>query len=370
MPSSTDFARSIATTIVNHLREEEIASLRKYMVFAAIESRGNIRMNMAGRGFDWEVSYRLHQPQGNNGETPRSFSRQNLWKKAELEYRGYQATDMIYRKELLENRGTSALVNVAGKMASRLLTSIEQYLSQEVWNDGSASGNELRYHGLESFLGNNGTLHVTDGTQRSANAADPFAFPSDTYAGLNTQLGYYGGSQLTGTWPGGKADSEYDFYSPILVNYTSTFWGGSSATWAENCVKAIRAGLHYAKRNDTKEDAIDLVVLDRKLYIDFLNKQDSKERVIVSRENGLRSFGFNTVEIDGVEVGTEYAVPADTGYGLAIGNIELLNMESQMYNSEGPFYDEVTQSYRYCVSTLGNMKFKSPRSFIKFKNYA
>ena len=76
MPSTTDFARSIATTLVNHLREEEIASLRKYMVFAAIESRGNIRMNMSGRGFDWEVSYRLHQPQGNNGETPRSFSRQ------------------------------------------------------------------------------------------------------------------------------------------------------------------------------------------------------------------------------------------------------------------------------------------------------
>ena len=56
MASTTDFARSIATTLVNHLREEEIASLRKYMVFAAIESRGNIRMNMAGRGFDWEVS--------------------------------------------------------------------------------------------------------------------------------------------------------------------------------------------------------------------------------------------------------------------------------------------------------------------------
>lgn len=368
MPSTTDFARSIATTIVNHLREEEIASLRKYMVFAAIESRGNIRMNMAGRGFDWEVSYRLHQPQGNNGETPRSFSRQNLWKKAELEYRGYQATDMIYRKELLENRGTSALVNVAGKMSSRLLTSIEQYLSQEVWIDGNAAGNELRYHGLESFMGNNGTLNVSDGTQRSANAADPFGYPSDTYAGLNTQLGYYGGSQLTGQWPGGKADSEFDFYSPILVNYTSSYFGNT--TWAANCVKALREGLHYAKRNDTKEDAVDLIVLDRKLFIGFLNAQDSKERIIVAKENGLKSFGFNTVELDGVEIGTEYAVPADTGYGLAIGNIELLNMEGQMYNSEGPFYDEVTQSYRYCVSTLGNMKFKSPRNFIKWKNYA
>jgi hypothetical protein len=364
MPSTTDFARSIATTLVNHLREEEIASLRKYMVFAAIEAAGNIRMNMSGRGFDWEVSYRLHQPQGNNGETPRSFSRQNLWKKAELEYRGYQATDAIFRKELLENRGTNALVNVAGKMSSRLLTSIEQYLSQEVYIDGNAAGNELRYHGLESFLGTDGTLNVATGAQRTANAADPFGSPSDTYASLNTGLGYYGGSQLQGVWPNGKADSEYDFYSPLVVNYTSSYFGNT--TWAANCVKALREGLHFAKRNDTKEDAIDLVVMDRKLYIDFLNAQDSKERITVSGESGLKAFGFNTVQLDGVELGTEYAVPAGVAYGPAIGNIEPPNTEGQMYNSEGPFYDETTQSYRYCVSTLGNMKFKSPRSFIKW----
>ena len=82
------------------------------------------------------------------------------------------------------------------------------------------------------------------------------------------------------------------------------------------------------------------------------------------------SLGFTTVEFDGVEIGTEYGVPANTGYGLAIGNVEMLNMEGQMFNSEGPFYDEISNSYRYVVSTLGNLKFKSPRSFIKWKNYA
>lgn len=368
MPSTTDFARSIATTIVNYLREEEVASLRRYMVLAAIEQRGGVRMNMAGRGVDWEVSYRLHKPTGNNGETPRSFSRVNQWKNASLEYRGYQATDVLYRKELLENRGTSALINVAGKMSSRLLTSIEQYLSQEVWIDGSAAGNELRYHGLESFMANNGTVSKVDGSQRSASADDPFAWPEDTYAGLSTKLGNYGGSQLEGIWPYGRAESEYDFYSPILVNYTSNWFG--STTWAANCIKALREGLHTAKRNDTKEDAIDLIVMDRKLYTDFLNAYEDKQRFIVSKENGLKSLGFTTVEFDGVEVGTEYGVPANTAYGLAIGNIELLNMEGQMFNSEGPFYDEISNSYRYVVSTLGNLKFKSPRNFIKWKNYA
>jgi hypothetical protein len=366
MSSSTDWARSIATTIVNHLKEEEIASFRKYKVFAALEASGNIRMNMSGRGFDWEVRYRNHTPSGNNGETPRTFARQNLWKKAELDYRGAQVSDAIYKKEMLENRSAQALVNVAGKMSSRLLESMEQYLANEWVKDGYAAGNELRFHGLESFMATNGTINVSTGAQRTANAADPLGYPSDTYAGLSTTLGAYGGSQLEGVWPNGKADPEFDFYSPIVINYTSSYFGGT--TWAANCVKAIREALHQTRRNDTREDQIDMVLIDRRLYIDFLNSLDSKERILITpgRPNGLRSMGFvDTVELDGVEISSENSVPSAAGYGLAIGNMEMLCMEGQLLSSEGPFYDEITQQYRYVVSTLGNLKFKSPRNFFK-----
>jgi len=367
MSSSVDWARSIATTNVNHLREEEIASLRKYKFFAALEGAGQIRSNMSGRGFDWEIQYRNHNPSGNNGETPRNFSRENLWKKAELEYRGAQVTDAIYKREMLENRSAQALVNVAGKMASRLLTSMEQYLAKEWVQDGYASGNDLRFHGIESFMGATQTIDstTTGASARSANAADPFFYPNDTYAGLSTVLGAYGGSATaTGFWPNGVSDPEFDFFSPVIVNADSSYFGAS--TWKDNCVKAVREALHQTRRNDTKEDQVDMVLLDRRLFIDFLNTLDTKERVIVSRQNGLRSYGFTDVfELDGVEVSAENSVPANTGYGLAIGNIELLCMESQLMVSEGPFYDEITQQYRYVVSTLGNLKFKSPRNFFK-----
>jgi len=372
MSSSTDWARSIATTIVNHLKEEEIASLRKYKVFAALEGSGQVRTNMSGRGFDWEIQYRNHTPSGNNGETPRVFSRTNLWKRAELEYRGAQVTDAIYKKEMLENRSAQALVNVAGKMASRLLTSMEQYLAREWLQDGYAAGNELRFHGIESFMGATQTIQwgsTTSVTNRSANADDPFYYPNDTYAGLSTVLGAYGGSQKSGDWPNGFADPEFDFFSPVIVNADSAYFG--STDWKDNCVKAVREALHQTRRNDTKEDQIDMVLLDRRLFIDFLNTLDAKERVVVSRTNGLRSYGFTDVfELDGVEISQENSIGAtsatvDSGYGLAVGNMELLCMEDQLMQSEGPFYDEITQQYRYVVSTLGNLKFKSPRNFFK-----
>ena len=341
--------------------------MRKYKFFAALEGAGQIRTNMSGRGFDWEIQYRNHTPSGNNGETPRNFSRENLWKKLELEYRGAQVTDAIYKREMLENRSAQALVNVAGKMASRLLTSMEQYLAKEWVQDGYAAGNELRFHGIESFMGATQTLDSTQAgaVARSVNAADPFYAPSDTYAGLSTVLGAYGGSaDSVSIWPSGKVDPEFDFFSPVIVNADSSYFGAS--TWKDNCAKALREAIHQTRRNDTKQDQVDMVLLDRRLFIDFLNTLDAKERVIVSRTNGLRSYGFTDVfEFDGVEVGSEGSVPANTGYGLAVGNVELLCMESQLMVSEGPFYDEITQQYRYVVSTLGNLKFKSPRNFFK-----
>ena len=124
MASPTDWSRVIATTIVQHLREEELTTFRKFKIFAMLESSGNVLMNQSGRGFDWNVRYRNAPVTGNTGDTPRTFSRVNMWKRAELPWRGFTTTDAIYRREMLENRGQQALVDVASKMAERLQESL------------------------------------------------------------------------------------------------------------------------------------------------------------------------------------------------------------------------------------------------------
>ena len=376
MASPTDWSRVIATTIVNHLREEELTTFRKFKVFAMLESSGNVLMNQSGRGFDWNVRYRNAPVSGNTGDTPRTFSRVNMWKKAELPWRGFTTTDAIYRREMLENRGQQALVDVASKMAERLQESLEQHLSYQPYRDGNASGNENDFHGMESFLAHAGTVdesHATDVAAQDAGggAADRFGFPDDNYAGLSTQLGYYGGGRIgstTGVWPDVPVDPELDFYSPVIINYNANSFHGASGgtTWKDNCVFAVREGIHQCKRNDTKEAQIDMVVLDRHLYIQFLNTYKDQERIVVERENGLRALGFSdTVSLDGVELTSEYAVPNGAGYGISIGNMELRCLENQLMVAEGPFFSEETQSYRYACSTLGNFRFKSPRNFFK-----
>jgi hypothetical protein len=133
----------------------------------------------------------------------------------------------------------------------------------------------------------------------------------------------------------------------------------------------VREGVQQAKRNDTKESQIDMVVLDRKLYIDYMNKLDSKERALISSNTGLKLYGFkDAFQQDGVDITTEYSVPLNTGYGLSIANMELYCMEGNLLTSEGPFYNEDTQAYRYVVSVLGNIKLKSPRNFFKLQAIA
>lgn len=374
MASPTDWSRVIGTTIVNHLREEELATFRKFKIFAMLESSGNVVMNQSGRGFDWNVRFRNAPVTGNTGDTPRTFARVNMWKRAELPWRGFTTTDSIYRRELLENRGQQALVDVASKMAERLQESLEQHLSYQPYRDGSASGAENDFHGLDSFLAYSGTVDESgstvfaNDTSGGGGTADRFGFPDDTYAGLSTKLGYYGGGRInatTGIWPDVPVDPEGDFYSPVIVNYNaSSFNSAGTRSWRANCVFAMREGIHQCKRNDTREDQIDMVVLDRSLYIQFLNTYRNDERIMVTKENGLKALGFSdVVTLDGVEVTSEYAVPAGRGYGLSIGNMEMRCLENQLMVAEGPFYDEELQSYRYACSTLGNLRFRSPRNF-------
>lgn len=370
--SNTDFERAAQTTLAKHIREVEDASMRNFVMLAQVESAGRVSYNNGGRGFDWKVKYRNHSVEGNTGETQRNFVRKNLWKTANLEYRGYQATDAMYKKEMKEQQGEEAIVRVFEGFIERITESMKQALGTHPYIDGNASGNEEFWHGLESMFGTDGTVNITTGVKRSADAGDIFGYPSDTYAGLVTTLGNYGGENQSGNvWPLGIADAEYDFWSPLVLNANSTasVFPASTNTFAGQGDEVMRYGLINAQRNSSKDGQLDTIVLDRSFYTQFLNLIDDKEQINITSENSLRALGFkNVVVFDGVEVTWEAGVPASTGYGYNIGMIDLLSMGDTLFEPEGPEYDIDTQAFKAVVGTLSNFKFKSPRNFLKIAN--
>lgn len=372
--SMVQWARSIATTMSDHFREVEEAMMRNYPFMKSLMDGDRIEYNCAGRGMDWRVQYRLHPIEGNTGETPRTFDRKNLYKTAILDWRGYQATDSISERELLEAKDSkNALIKVIDGFSDRLETSMKQGLAQQAWVDGNATGNDKFWHGLESIFGTNGTVNVSTGAQRAANAADLVGYPDDTYAGIDTDLGAYGGAQYSGSvWPNGNADPELDFWSPLMVNYTSTAFSGATDTWVAQGDEALRYGIIHSQRNDLGAP-VNEIWLARNLYYDFLNLIDGKEQIITNGDTGKKGLGFgNKVLFDGVPITWDTSIANNVGYGLNFENIKLRCMYDSIVtvSKDDVFYDPYTQFVNAAAKHMGNLMFKSPRNFVKFLSLA
>lgn len=371
--SNVSWERVLNTTIPKYIREEVPAMARNFQMYALLESRGRIVMNEAGNGFTWPVRFRYHDTEGNTGRTVRNFQQINLWDTANLPWRGYQVTDALYEIDLQMNQGEQAIVKVIEGFEKRLADSLMHGLGKQFYIDGNASGNEEFWHGVESMFGATQTIKIDDGTARTANAADRVMYPNDTYASLSTELGStHGGSSNApsgSSWPEGIADSQYDYWSPVIVAWDSSDFSGASQTFAAQGDEAIRYAKISSNRNRYGNKSMSNFFLARNLWTDFLNLLDDKERVIVdkgSTANSLKSFGFtDVVGFDGMEVSMEVGIDGGVGYGFNPECITLRCLRDEMFKTDGPVYDEYTQAYNCAVSTNSNLQFDTPRNFAK-----
>lgn len=364
-----EWTRVATTTTRKYLKGYEAEVFRNRAVLALLKKKGRIVNNVGGDGIQWQVEYRQTPMQQNNHEQTLTFARQDAYKNAYLTYRGYGATDAIYDRELELNKGPEALVNVFENLGKRLSQTLEEQFPDKLF--GSDVTNTGDITGLESMFGTTGTntIATASGT-RSANAADYVGWPTATYAGLVCTLGNYTGSLPAAGWPlGVVAQPGLDFWSPLVVNYESTAFGGAAATFAQQCVQALRFGITHSKRNKSKRGDLDLILLDRDLYRQFKDKWDPIQRINVDKNDGMVSLGFKDVmSIDGVEVMSDYSVPAPLGYGINADFMTLYSTKDTLFELKGPFYDEESQANRYMARYFGNLVCQSPRHFCKFTN--
>lgn len=364
-----EWARIVNTTTHDYIREEEVNIMRNRKLLALMQARGRISFGHSGDLMDWKVRYKRAALAGYADGDILSFSRNQRWQTAQLEYRGYSITDSYTKKERLMNAGTEAIVKFWSQTTSLLMEDVEDQFCEELFVDGNAAGNSKRMHGLESFFGNSG-----------ANASAPIGTPSDTYAGLTTGLGDYGGSTSSGAaWPmTGTFDAHYDYWSPLVVDYTSAVatgsggWAASTKTWPNTCKEAMRFGLQFSRKNKSKRGEVDLIMLDNQLFRQFGTALDSSENIYVQKgksglgdQANLVSLGFGQViNFEGCEVTSEYGMPANVGYGLSLANLEICSMQDTMFVPEGPDEDIGSKSYRFSIDWFGNMR-ANPRYHFK-----
>lgn len=376
----SEWARLASTTIADYMKgvEEKLGTHNK--LYALLKKAGQIKYNCTGDGFKWQVEYREVPLIINNGEQAITPKREDYVKQCSLDYIGYLVDDSMSKREKLKNAsGPSQLVNYIEEMAKRLERNAIRRFTEEFYVDSGASGNTGRMSGIETIMATNGTCTITQSTtgsvaSRSANAADVAGYPSVTYAGISTILNNYGGSWTfpsTGTisscWPAGVGDLTTDFFSPVVVCYNSTAWAGSTNTWADNCLKATRYLItHMQRYNFGPDDSVTKVMLDRDLYRQFLDKQDSKEHAYVESNYSLRAMGFEDVfQQDGCEITWEWGVPSGVGYGFNIKNMELRSMQDRLWEISDIEFARLNNMYYVVGDFHGQMKFGSPNRFAK-----
>lgn len=362
---ASDISRIVNTTINDYIKGEVNELFRTRRIWAMLNSKGLITYGHGGDNINWKVRFKQATLSGFAYGDTISFAPVDRWKSAELPYRGYQMSDALHKIEKLKNRTKEGIVKYYSDLSTILMKEFKEKLPEELYVDGNATGNTKRFHGLESFFSVSG-----------ASASAPIGTNNDTYAGLSTALGGAGGS-WSGNWPSGTGDAHYDYFTPIVVDYTSAVatasggWTSSTATWAARNEEVMAWGFLKAKML-CENHHLDVCVLDNELFRLFAQGQRAKEQINISRgdgSSGLVKLGFNDVlNLDGVDITTEYGVPATVGYGLPMDQIECRSMQDELIVADGPDYDIASKTDRFSMDLFGNLRFETVKGMLKFDN--
>jgi hypothetical protein len=356
---SQDGIRLINSTISRYIKGQTVNILRNKKLPALLKSKGRFTFNWDGLDMVWRVKVRRAPMQGFADNDTLNFQKRERTRTATLPYRGYSLTDQITKFERLKNRGNSQIINLFSEMVENLMKDADEAFGQEFYSDGNLSANAKKMHGLESFLG-------------AGSAQGDFCrAPSDTFANLSTVLGALGGV-WTGTWPSGYGDTQYDAWSPTLVDYSGAGWEADVKEWANTCTEALRYAIIKTNKNKSMQGRIDMFMVTDDMYREFLNKLDEKQRIQVqsnSSNSTLIKLGFTDVtNWDGCDITYEYGVPADTGYGINCDEMEVRSMQSRLWESDGPTWDQAARAWRLVIDFMGNTVW-NPRHFAKLKNF-
>ncbi len=371
MPSIDNNILQIAqTTTQKYLRETIDNTIRERLYLSMLRKRGKITEGHDGKFLEQKIEFNRPPIQTRTDMQQITYTAKDRWRTIQLPWRQYSVNDAMGEMASYQNSGVPAIVKVFDGMAERLKKDMDEGLGPELYRDGYA-GDGSGLCGIDSFTGTGAVA-----------AGDQIAQPSDTYAEVSTAVAAEGGSWTTtagttapnstiGTdWPNGSGTASYDWFSPKLLNWSSTNWGTSGATtWEANCERVLRQGKHWCTATGGSKGTINLVLMDSAMFTTFANKQSSKQNIFVPHKEA-EDLGFpDVLNFEGMAIHYEFGCPVNSVYGHNLMNEEICVLGKNMYKSHGPIWDEKTASYLWLCLFMGNMKF-NPKLTFKAKNYA
>jgi hypothetical protein len=349
---------AVNTTAPAYLKGASDLTKRERILLAMLEQRGRMIFNENGNECIWTVQMREPPVEQLVEGSVINYTRHDLYKQLTTDWRGYRATDQMTDMEKEKNKGRVAIIDRYKRILPNLMKSLRHRFCAELYIDGNASGNENAIHGIESFMGAGTTV-----------AADRLVKPDDTYGGLSTALGNEGGSWSTGLttkpnanvatdWPDGQGDTEYDYLSPKILNWSSSSWDGGNTDWQSNCIQVLRQAQMWLQGTGGKEGQVDLCLLARDLMYGFKNAFQPYLQIAVPHKEA-HDLGFpDVLNFEGMAVKSEFDVPVGKGYFINADGVELASLKDDLFYSRGPTYDPRTDSYLFLAGAMANLRWQ------------
>lgn len=350
----------VDTLTLNKILAKRVEPIFTQSVFMGmLRSKGRIAYSEAEDAIRWRPRFKRHQLQtGSLNFKNRDFPNTNFWRKAELPIISYDMGSSYSRFErLLSRKRGVVLYNIVEEVTKMMGEDFVESFRLELYKDGNA-GDADTLMGLESWFSQSGL---------SSNGIT--GLPNDTYAGLLTTLGYYGGTWPTGTWPlqGTSTTPEYWAWSPLIVDYHSRQFnkdGEASYNFANKWQQAINFGHTYLKV--VQNVVPDLCILEPQLLLAAQDSLEGEQTFEVTQNSDLVRLGFKTLQYNGLEMTSEYGVPADVGYILSFSKLQLRCALPQLIGPEEDHDIRTSEDLR-AISYWGNFKCDSPAFHCKLQ---
>lgn len=293
-----------------------------------------------------------------------------------FDLRGATVRDLMTEKEYLLNQGNPrAIVDRYDRKIEKAKTAADRHFGESFYVDGSQAAYAKHYQGVGSFLGRDTGYAVV--------ATDRAAVPGVNYAGQSTAVGWFGGEWQSGSstcnaalgnsWPFGKGSSEYDALSPVLLNWSSTAWAGSTSI--KNNIEPVIGFMTTVMQNRTGREYVsgapNIMVIDPALFATIKDHFRDRNRQIVptalTQDLGLPG---DSILIDGCYICHDYGMGnTNEGIFLSTEHMEMYNVHDDLYKIHGPEYSISDNAYLMLLTAYGNYRF-NPKYFGKIAAYA
>lgn len=276
----------------NYMRGEWVNTKRINPLLEFLDQSGAITFDGSGkytelkvRLGEWQAGYRSDLAQ-------RTFARKQH--RATLTFPwAFLEIPMVFSERDLQfltspdsvSKFTASLLTDAGMdfrkaVGNKILN--ENALSVTSLGISAYSGADVPVYGLPTMFGTATTQNYnpdTNTTSGAIAATDKEALPNATYAGLSTQ-------PVTGV--SGVDNQAAGSFSPVIANYTSSAWSGTT-TWAANCALVIDHLITRLTRSNDSDDAPNLGLTTRTMYLQLKEKLRSNGSQQVILEDAPRS---------------------------------------------------------------------------------